>query len=94
MNISWSFLALNVLFPRVTLIGLSSITQNSLRCLCFWTDGDWRGLIVRIFTVDFSFRVNCSNPPQGLLSLFFFIIIKVWCCFYLFCFYFLGFRQI
>jgi hypothetical protein len=51
-------------------------------------------LIVRIFTVDFSFRVNCSNPPQGLLSLFFFIIIKVWCCFYLFCFYFLGFRQI
>ncbi len=57
------------LFPTVTFAGLSKKCQNSLRVLCVCKDKRFFGLTVIIFTVVFSFKVNCSNCPHGLLSI-------------------------
>lgn len=57
----------------MTIAGLSRNFQNSFLLLCFWREKRFFGEIVRIFTVDFSFSVNCLKPPQGFFTELFFI---------------------
>ena len=62
------FLTVNVRFPMVALNELSRAYQNSSRCLWVCREFLFFGFMLRILTVVFSFKVNCSKFPHGRLS--------------------------